>query len=79
MSSNPPNGSGGWYDALRYVGVGLTLVASVAGGVVLGTWLDRRFDTAPWLAIAGVVIGAAAGFRELMRLVRAWQRDDGNG
>lgn len=76
MTRRRPPRPDGWYGALRYLGVGLTMAASVAGGLLLGVWLDGRFGTAPWLAMTFLVIGAAAGFRELYRVLRAWQREE---
>jgi len=41
----------------------MNLATSVAGAIALGyfggRWLDGRFDTAPWLSIAGVIFGMA--------------------
>jgi len=34
-----------------------------------GHWLDRRLGTAPWLLLAGLVIGMAAGFVSFLRVV----------
>lgn len=33
----------------------------------LGRWLDEQLGTEPWLLIAGVFIGAAAGFYSMYR------------
>lgn len=46
----------------------LTLFASVVtlGG---GGWLlDRAFGTKPWLLVAGLALGAVAGFYQFIRL-----------
>lgn len=41
-----------------------TMTGSVLAGVLLGTWADHRFATAPWLtglcAFAGLITGALA-------------------
>jgi ATP synthase protein I len=42
----------------------------IGGGYLLGGYLDKRFGTSPWLVVAGVVLGSAAGFLELFRTVR---------
>lgn len=39
-----------------------------AGG---GAWLDRRFDSSPWLLLLGLTFGSYLGFRELLRLARS--------
>ena len=47
---------------------GITLFASVAAFCGLGYLLDRWLGTEPWLLIAGIVIGSAAGLFEFVRL-----------
>jgi len=45
-----------------------SLFASVVSGLIAGWLLDRWLGTAPWLLVAGIVLGAAAGFYELVRI-----------
>ena len=47
---------------------GITLFASVVSFCGLGYLLDRWLGTDPWLLIAGIVIGSAAGLFEFVRL-----------
>ena len=35
-----------------------------------GFYLDRRLGTAPWLLIAGVVLGSVAAIRSLVRATK---------
>ena len=51
--------------------VGLELVAATIIGAGLGYALDRWLGTEPWLVVVGVVLGAAAGFFAVYRLVNA--------
>ena len=51
--------------------VGLELVAATVLGAGLGYGLDRWLGTGPWLVVVGVVLGAAAGFLAVYRLVNA--------
>jgi ATP synthase protein I len=44
-----------------------SLFAAVVSGLLLGWLLDRWLGTWPWLLVVGVVLGAAAGFYELIR------------
>jgi ATP synthase protein I len=44
-----------------------SLFASVVSGLIVGWLLDRWLKTSPWLLVAGIVVGAAAGFYELIR------------
>lgn len=54
-------------DAAKVAGVGLQFAASIVLFLLAGQWLDARLGTEPWLLIAGVMIGAAAGFFSLYR------------
>lgn len=68
-------------------GIGPLLAAAVVVGYFLGVWLDRELGTSPWIMIAGVLLGAAAGFIEMVRLLeragaggaRARRRREGGG
>lgn len=55
--------------ALEFWGVGFVIVAGVVTGYLLGSWLDRKFGTSPWLVVAGVLLGTVAGILELFRTV----------
>lgn len=44
------------------------LFISVIGFAGIGWLLDRWLQTAPWLLVAGVVLGAVAGFYQFIRL-----------
>ena len=44
-----------------------SLFAAVASGLLAGWLLDRWLGTKPWLLVTGLILGAAAGFYELVR------------
>ena len=46
------------------------LIVSPLVGFFLGSFIDRRFDTAPWFTLVGLVLGFAAGAREVARIYR---------
>ena len=46
----------------------LTLFASVVSLCGAGWLLDRWLGTRPWLLVIGIVLGAAAGFYEFIRM-----------
>jgi ATP synthase protein I len=46
----------------------LTLFASVISLCGAGWLLDHWLGTKPWLMVIGIVLGAAAGFYEFIRL-----------
>jgi ATP synthase protein I len=53
--------------ALKLVGLastlGLTIVIATFIGLALGLWLDRVFNTSPWLTVIFLIVGIIAGFR----------------
>jgi len=54
---------------LSLMTVGTTLVACIVLGYWLGSVLDRKMGTSPWLVVVGVLLGTAAGFVGLFRMV----------
>ena len=44
-----------------------SLFAAVVSGLILGWLLDRWLGTRPWLLVAGLVLGSAAGFYQFIR------------
>lgn len=65
-----------WWSAARFAAVGTVMGASVVAGLLVGMGLDRWLGTTPWLSVAGIVLGSVAGFRELYRALRAWEREE---
>jgi F0F1-type ATP synthase assembly protein I len=65
MNSDGPNTR----SILNLMTVGTTLVACIVLGYWLGSVLDRRLGTSPWLVVVGVLLGTAAGFVGLFRMV----------
>ena len=61
--------------ALRYSAVGLERGVAVAGGYLLGLWLDGKFDTEPWISLGGLLLGSATGFRGLIRVAQEASRE----
>jgi ATP synthase protein I len=59
--------------ALKLVGLastlGLTIVIATFIGLALGLWLDRVFNTGPWLTIIFLILGIVAGFRNFYRFM----------
>jgi F0F1-type ATP synthase assembly protein I len=54
---------------LDLMAVGMVLVACIVLGYFLGSALDRKLETSPWLTAGGVFLGTAAGFLQLFRTV----------
>jgi ATP synthase protein I len=47
--------------------IGISLVAAIAIGLLIGYWLDRLLGTTPWLTMLFTLLGIAAGFLNLFR------------
>ena len=60
-------------QALKLVGLastlGLTIVIATFIGLALGLWLDRVFNTSPWLTVLFLILGIIAGFRNFYRFM----------
>jgi ATP synthase protein I len=50
--------------------LGTELVVATMIGIGTGYWLDSQFDTEPWLLILFLIFGAAAGFKNVYRIVQ---------
>ncbi len=65
MSACPlTSGFPGW---VRHSGVGLELAGAVAGFALIGYWIDRRYGTAPWGLVGGVILGLVGGLYNLVK------------
>lgn len=53
-----------------YSSLGLSVALSIFIGLFAGVYLDRRFDTTPWLTIIFLFLGIAAGFRNIALAVK---------
>jgi ATP synthase protein I len=62
-----------WVQAARYSQLAFVFPAALVVGWLIGAALDRWLHTA-WLYLAGLLLGIAAGFIELIRTVL---RDEG--
>jgi ATP synthase protein I len=55
--------------------VGLEMGLAVAIGALMGLWLDKTFDTRPWLLLLFIAFGIAAGFKGMLRAAREVKRE----
>lgn len=66
-------------SAGAFAGVGIQLGLTLALFAWLGTWLDRRLGTSPWLLILLVFVGASAGFYSIYhRVIGSGRSGSGN-
>ena len=54
--------------------MGLQLAISVVVGMYLGGLADQKWGTSPWLTVAGLILGSAAGFYHLIRILN-WHKN----
>ena len=52
------------------------LIVSPLVGFFIGSWLDGRFKTGPWLGILGLAVGFAAAGRETYLIYRRYQVEE---
>lgn len=60
---------GGGLSGMQAGTIGTVLVGFIIAGVLLGGWLDKRFNTSFWLPVMAM-LGVAAGFREMFVTLR---------
>lgn len=60
---------------LRYAAIGTEFVTPIIAGPVVGHYMDQYFRTDPWLTFAMFMLGVIAGFYNLIREVRNFEKD----
>jgi ATP synthase protein I len=56
-------------DVAPYLGLGIQLAATIVLCFFIGRWLDQSLNTAPWLTIAGALLGATGGLYNFLKTV----------
>jgi ATP synthase protein I len=69
-------GVAGYGKAYEVIAAAIQLAAAVILMLLLGQWLDGKFGTAPWLMLAGLAVGFAAGFYSFLRSIQKLAKDD---
>ena len=59
-----------WY----YSSLSFSIALSIVIGLAIGVWLDRKFDTSPWLTLIFLGFGVAAGFRNIYLAIKKSQK-----
>ncbi len=59
------------------MGVELVVATCLGGG--LGYLADGKLDSLPWFTVLGVLLGTAAGVRNMMRLMAEMVRKEKDG
>ena len=58
------------YDLLKLSSLGLEMGAAVVIGLLVGSWLDSRLGTNPWLTLLFLGFGFAAAAKSVLRAIR---------
>ena len=56
--------------------MGLHLVSGIIVGIAMGYYLDKFFDTKPWLTLIFLVFGIIAGYRNMFREMARIQKKE---
>jgi len=62
----------------EFAGSGVQFVVAILLFLYIGKWLDAKLGTAPWLLMAGVFVGAVAGFYSFYRRIMAASKRNGD-
>ena len=66
MSGDDNEQRDGFMRALTYLSqIGITIIACVAVGILLGRFLDSLLGTTPWLLLVFTLLGIAAAFKSI--------------
>ncbi len=66
------DGRGFFRGLAMLASMGIAMVVSTFIGLIIGIYLDRYFDTKPWLTIIFLIFGIAAGFRNIYEMTRKY-------
>lgn len=53
-----------------YASLGLSVALSIFIGLGIGVYLDRKFDSSPWLTLIFLGLGIAAGYRNIGLVIK---------
>jgi F0F1-type ATP synthase assembly protein I len=68
--NKPESEKKSWVRAESIVQIGVMMPLALVVGYFLGSFLDEKFHTT-WMKLAGLLIGIAAGFVQLVRVASA--------
>jgi len=66
------NGRGFFKGIAMLASMGIAMVVSTFIGLLIGIYLDKYFDTKPWLTIIFLFFGIAAGFRNIFLMIKRY-------
>lgn len=57
-------------ELASYASLGLSVALSIFIGLGIGVYLDRKFDSSPWLTLIFLGLGIAAGYRNIGLVIK---------
>ncbi|MCL6480013.1 MAG: AtpZ/AtpI family protein [Peptococcaceae bacterium] len=70
MDNQKPKTSGIFQAMAATTMIGAEMAVTVTLGFYGGRYLDRQFDTAPWLMVTGILLGVAAGIWGIIAIIK---------
>jgi F0F1-type ATP synthase assembly protein I len=55
---------------IKYLSLGAELAIALSAPILLGYWLDLRWDTSPAMLLAGILLGLVFMIRIFMKVIR---------
>lgn len=62
-----------------YVGIGMQIVVATVFGTWAGKYLDETLATQPFFLLGGLVVGCAAGFYSMYRVIQFYNNRKQDG
>jgi ATP synthase protein I len=59
-----------WRELAFFSSLGFSVALSIFIGLAIGVYLDRWLETSPWFTLVFLVLGIAAGFRNIALAIR---------
>jgi F0F1-type ATP synthase assembly protein I len=67
-----------WVVAARLLGIGWYIGISIAGGIALGHWLDKKFDTSILFTLVGLFLGLGVAALGSYRMISPLLKEQSN-
>ena len=68
------------YKLARQMGLAITIPMVLASGPLIGwfigTWLDKKLGTTPWIFIILLILGVVASVRETIKIIKEISDED---
>lgn len=72
--SRNPSQEAAFFRYAKFATVAFEFLGSIAAGVFVGSALDARLKTEPWLVLIMTIAGTIIGFYRMVQILRRLQR-----